>query len=79
MLNIPQEQFAEKVLIKATVAVSRPQEVNTDEVAGFSRWEQPRSGPLRGLTVDGLCIPGFGDSDVSIEAAIAAVEVYIKE
>ena len=80
VLNIPQEQFAEKVLIKATVAVSRPQEVNTDEVAGVFPVGTAQVRAVKGgLTIDGLCIPGFRDSDVSIEAAIAAVEVYIKE
>ena len=32
-----------------------------------------------GLTVDGLCIEAFGDRDCSIEAALAAVEVFITE
>ena len=72
VLNIPQEQFADRV--------SRPQEVNTDEVAEVFPVGTAQVRAVKGgLTVDGLCIPGFGDSDVSIEAAIAAVEVYIKE
>ena len=32
-----------------------------------------------GLRCDGLCIPAFGDCDKSIEAAVAAVEVYVEE
>ena len=32
-----------------------------------------------GLRCDGLCIPAFGDCDKSIEAAVCAVEVYIRD
>lgn len=32
-----------------------------------------------GLTAEGLCIRDFGDRDRSIEAALAAVEVFITE
>ena len=57
--------FTRQVRILATVAVSRP-EVEVRPVKG-------------GLTVDGLCIEAFGDRDCSIEAALAAVEVFITE
>jgi len=80
VLGIPEEKFAEKVFIKATVSVSRPEDVDLKDVAsalpvGTAEVEAVKGG----LTVDGLCIPCFGDSDRSIEAAIAAVEVFIKE
>ncbi len=56
------------------------QMITGDEVAGVFPVGTAQVRAVKGgLTVDGLCIPGFGDSDVSIEAAIAAVEVYIKE
>ena len=63
--------FKEQVFIRATVAVTRPEDVRCEEVA-----EVFLQG---GLKCDGLCIPAFGDCDKSIEAAVAAVEVYVEE
>ena len=72
--------FKQQVYIRATVAVTRPEEVRCKEVA-----EQFPVGTVEvvpvsgGLRCDGLCIPAFGDCDKSIEAAVAAVEVYVRD
>ncbi len=69
-----------QVFIRATVAVSRPDEVNEEMVATVLPVGTVEVLPIQGgLTVDGLCIPGFGDRDRSIEVAVAALEVFIKE
>ena len=63
-----------------TVAVSRPEEVDCAEVASALPVGTVEVRPVKGgLTVDGLCIEAFGDRDCSIEAALAAVEVFITE
>ena len=72
--------FKQQVYIRATVAVTRPEEFRCEEVA-----EQFPVGTVEvvpvsgGLRCDGLCIPAFGDCDKSIEAAVAAVEVYVRD
>lgn len=72
--------FKKQVLIQATVAVSRPEAVNAAEVAAALPVGTVKVNVVKGgLVVDGLNIPAFGDSDKSIEAAIAAVEVYIAD
>lgn len=72
--------FKKQVFIKATVAVSRPEEVNVAEVAAALPVGTVEVTAVKGgLTVDGLNIPAFGDTDKSIEAALAAVEVYIAD
>ena len=72
--------FKSQVFIRATVAVTRPDEVKTDEVAAVFPVGTVEVVPVAGgLRCGGLCIPAFGDCDESIEAAVAAVEVYVKE
>ena len=72
--------FKEQVCIRATVAVTRPEEVRCEEVAeGFPGGTVEVVAVQGGLKCDGLCIPAFGDCDKSIEAAVAAVEVYVEE
>ena len=70
--------FKRQVFIRATVAVTRPQDVDTQEVAGVFPVGTVEVVPVQGgLRCDGLCIPAFGDCDESIEAAVAAVEVCV--
>ncbi len=72
--------FKNQVYIRATVAVSRPDDVDCEAVAEQFPVGTVEVVPvLGGLRCDGLCIPAFGDYDKSIESAIAAVEVYVKE
>ncbi|NCB51097.1 MAG: hypothetical protein EOM54_04345 [Clostridia bacterium] len=74
------KDFKKQVFIKVTVAVSRPEAVNVTEVAAVLPVGTVEVTAVKGgLTVDGLNIPAFGDTDKSIEAAIAAVEVYIAD
>ena len=70
--------FKKQVFVRATVAVSRPDEVDKQQVAAALPVGTIEVVAVKGgLTVDGIYIPGFGDKDKSIEAAVAAVEVYI--
>ncbi len=74
------KDFKNQVFVRCTVAVTRPQEVKTEEVAAvFPVGTVEVVAQQGGLKCGGLCIPAFGDSDDSIEAAVAAVEVYVKE
>ena len=72
--------FKTQVFIRATVAVTRPEEVDCAAVAEVFPVGTVEAVPVQGgLRCDGLCIPAFGDCDKSIEAAVAAVEVYIRD
>lgn len=74
------DDFDKSVKIQVTVAVSRPDEVNSQEIAKCLPIGEVEVKALKGgLQVPGLFIPRFGDKDDSIEAAIAAVEVWILE
>lgn len=80
VLGIAEEDFIHRVFIRCTVAVSRPAEVDTQAVARMLPVGTVEVKTAQGgLVVDGLCIKSFGDCDKSIEAAIAAVEVYIRD
>ena len=74
------KDFKRQVFIRATVAVTRPEEVRCEEVAEVSPVGTVKAFAVNGgLRCDGLCTPAFGDCDKSIEAAVAAVEVYVEE
>ena len=76
VLNL--KDFDNQVLIKVTVAVSKPELVDAEAVAKALPVGKVSVEAVKGgLTVHGLYVPAFGDSDDSIEAAIAAVEVCI--
>jgi uncharacterized protein (TIGR02058 family) len=80
LLGMTTEDMAEKVLVTVTVAVSRPEEVETARVAACLPVGKVEVKAVRGgLTVPGICVPAFGDKDESIEVAIACVEVGIVE
>lgn len=66
------------VKVNVTVAVSRPEDVDTDAVRGcLPVGEVEVHAITGGLNCPGLCIPDFGDSDNSIEVAVAAIEVFV--
>ena len=74
------ENFDDGVEIKVTVAVSRPELVDTEAVAKCLPVGKVTVCVVKGgLTIPGLYVPKFGDKDDTIEAAIAAVEVSIKK
>ncbi len=80
VLGIAEADFKRRVFIKCTVAVSRPEEVDAAAVAQMLPVGTVEVTAVPGgLVVDGLCIRDFGDCDKSIEAAIAALEVYIRD
>jgi len=67
------------IKVKATVAVSRPDEVDIEKVKeSLPVGEKEVIVVKGGLTVSGLYIPEFNDRDDTIEAALACVEVEIK-
>ena len=72
--------FKNQVYIRATVAVTRPEEVDCEEVASVFPVGTVEVVPVAGgLRCDGLCIPAFGDCDKSIEAAVAAGDGSVRE
>ena len=64
--------FKRDVKVNVTVAVSRPEAVDTEAVKSCLP-----VGEVEVHAVPGLYIPGFGDSDDSIEVAVAAIEVFV--
>ena len=74
------DEANEEVFIKVTVAVSKPELVDVSAVAKCLPVGKVAVEAVKGgLTVPGLYVRAFGDSDDSIEAAIAAVEVYVNK
>ena len=70
--------FRKQVFIRATVAVTRPDDVDVNAVASvFPVGTVEVVAVPGGLSCGWLFIPDFGDCDESIEAAVAAVEVYV--
>lgn len=76
VLNL--ENLNDQVHIKATVAVTRPEEIDAKEIAKCLPVGKVEVLPiLGGMRTSGLNIPAFGDKDDSIEAALACIEVFI--
>lgn len=74
-----QDDINENVFIEVTVAVTRPEEVRTEEVAGcFPVGKVTVKAVSGGLKTDGLYFTKFGDKDDSIEVAVAGVKVEVK-
>ena len=66
------------ISIKVTVAVSRPAEIDEQAIAQCLPVGKVSVQSVQGgMTVAGLYLPCFGDRDDSIEAALAAVEVFV--
>lgn len=68
-----------QVNIKVTLAVTKPEIIDSKLIADclpVGRVEVRAA--TGGLAVPGLFIPAFGDTDDSIVAAMACVEVFIK-
>ena len=66
------------VKITVTVAASRPEAVDPETVAACLPIGEVTVHVVNGgMRVPGLFLPKFGDADDSIEAAIAAVEVFV--
>lgn len=70
--------FKRDVKVNVTVAVSRPEAVDTEAVKScLPVGEVEVHAVAGGLNFPGLYIPGLGDSDDSIEVAVAAIEVFV--
>jgi uncharacterized protein (TIGR02058 family) len=68
------------VKINATVAVSRPEEVDIPSVeACFPVGQATVHVQQGGLNVPGAYLPRFGDRDESIEVAVAAIMVEVPD
>ncbi len=74
-----QDNINEKVFVNVTVAVTRPEEVDTEEVSKcFPVGKVTVEAVKGGLKTEGLYFTKFGDKDDSIEVAVAGVKVEIK-
>jgi uncharacterized protein (TIGR02058 family) len=70
----------EQVEIKVTVAVSDPDAVKADEIAAALPIGKVTVSAVKGgLTIHGIKIERFGDKDDTIEAALAALEVFVRQ
>ena len=68
----------EHVHIKVTLACSRPDEIYPEQLQNILPVGCAEvTAVAGGMTLSGLYVPKFGDKDESIEAVLAAVEVYI--
>lgn len=78
VLGYSLEEMNEKVLLKITIAVSRPNEVDKNAIRAYLPIGQTEIEIITGgLKVKGINISEFGDTDDSIESAIACIEVCI--
>ncbi|MDR3355517.1 MAG: Lin0512 family protein [Synergistaceae bacterium] len=78
ILNL--DDLSQKVFVKVTVAVSRPEAVIASKVAACLPVGRTEVRAVKGgLNVPGLLVPEFGDKDDSIEVAIACVEVCVAD
>lgn len=74
------EDLSDGVSVHVTVAVSRPEEVDCAAVGSLLPIGAIDVEAVRGgLRVPGLCVPAFGDSDDTIEVAVASVEVQVRQ
>lgn len=78
LYGITEENINEKMIIEAIIGVSRPEELNLEELKKlFPVGKVTIQAKKGGLTTAGLYFPGFGDTDDTIEAAIACVTVSV--
>lgn len=79
VLGIAEEDMDERVVVRATVGVSRPMEINEEEIKKCLPLGRKHVKAVSGgMTVPGLYYPRFEDKDDSIEVALACIEVSIK-
>jgi uncharacterized protein (TIGR02058 family) len=79
ILELGDTGLDERVEIKVTVAVSDPDAVKLDEIAAVLPVGKVTLNAVKGgLTIPGIMIERFGDKDDTIEAALAALEVFVK-
>lgn len=75
-----QDNIDDNVIIDVTIGVTRPDEVNMDEVIKcFPVGKVNVRAVFGGLKTEGLYFTKFGDKDDSIEIAVASVSVKIKK
>lgn len=76
--GLTEENLNEKMMIEAIIGVSRPEDLNTEELKKlFPVGKVTIKAEKGGLTTAGLFFPGFGDTDNTIEAAIVCVTVSV--
>lgn len=79
VLGIAEKDMDERVVVRATVGVSRPMEINEEEIKKCLPLGRKHVKAVSGgMTVPGLYYPRFEDKDDSIEVALACIEVSIK-
>lgn len=69
----------DSVIINATIACSRPEDINPEALVGLFPIGKVNIIPVKGgMKAEGMYIPAFGDKDESIEVVIAEIEVFVK-
>ena len=73
-----EENINEKMFIEAIIGVTRPEDLDIEPLKKlFPVGKVEIKAVCGGLTTSGLFFPGFGDTNDSIEAAIACVIVSV--
>ena len=76
--GLTEANLNERMMIEAIIGVSRPEELNTEELKKlFPVGKVTIKAQKGGLTTAGLFFPGFGDTNDTIEAAIVCVTVSV--
>lgn len=74
------EEMNEKVLLKITIAVSRPDEVDKNAIKAYLPIGQTQIEIVSGgLRVKGINISEFGDTDDSIESQVVILQSRLKK
>lgn len=78
LLGFSVDEMSERVLLKVTIAVSRPEDVDMLALEKYLPIGKKEFAIIKGgLKVKGIEISEFGDTDDSIESVIACIEVCI--
>lgn len=78
--NLTEENIKEKTYIEAIIGVSRPEEINIEEIKKiFPVGQVTVKAEKGGLKTDGLYFPSFGDKDNSVEVAVACIIVSVNQ
>ncbi|KON09544.1 hypothetical protein ACP52_10550 [Clostridium botulinum] len=67
------------ILINVILSTTKPEKIDKEKIKTYLPVEEVKVESVSGgLNVPGVFIAEFGDSDNSIEVAIACIQVYIK-
>lgn len=78
--HLSEENINEETYVEAIIGVSRPEEINVEEIKKiFPVGQVSVKVEKGGLKAPGLYFPSFGDKDNSVELAVACVIVSVDE